>query len=338
MTVSTENSGLRLDLFLTRRLQDFQREEGVSRSSVQRLITSGKVKLNGKVTKPGARLKADDLIEIHWLPPEDIALKPEPLPLNILYEDEDCIVINKAPGMVVHPAAGRHGGTLVHALLHHCPNLPGIGGERRPGIVHRLDKDTSGVMVAVKTEKAFCHLALQFKERTVLKEYLALVWGKPKSSKGMIVRPIGRHRTRRKKMSSLRSVSRSREAITEWQLEDSFGIESKQEMRRSWVSLIRLRPRTGRTHQIRVHLADEGYPVVGDRLYGEGKRGRGIVMVPSLADFPRQALHAEKLGFIHPRTNRPMEFRAPLFQDMQELLHALKEATLGNRLKKGVDN
>jgi 23S rRNA pseudouridine1911/1915/1917 synthase len=337
MIVSPENSGLRLDLFLAQHLRDFQRNEAPSRSSIQKLITSGGVKLNGRTTKSGARLKADDLVELYWLPPEDSPLKPEPLPLNILYEDEDCIVLNKSPGMVVHPAAGVHSGTLVHALLHHCPDLPGIGGERRPGIVHRLDKDTSGVMVVVKSQNAFCQLSRQFKDRLVLKEYMALVWGEPKETGGVIIRPIGRHRTSRKKMSSLRSVSRSREAVTEWQLEDSFELESGRGPERLCVSLMRIRPRTGRTHQIRVHLADEDYPVVGDRVYGGGRRGRGSI-VPEIADFPRQALHAEKLGFIHPRTGLPMEFRAPLSQDMQELLDTLKEATSGGRFKKGVDN
>lgn len=333
MVVSAGHRGLRLDHFLTRHLRDFKGNDVVSRSGVQKLITSGKVKLNGKMTKPGARLKADDLVEVLWLPPQDIPLKPEPLPLNILYEDEDCIVVDKAPGMVVHPAAGLQSGTLIHALLYYCSDLPGIGGERRPGIVHRLDKDTSGVMVVVKNEKAFRHLALQFKERKVSKEYLALVWGKPRGTSGRIVRPIGRNRADRKKMSSLQSVTRSREALTEWTLEDSFQIASDQ-----WVSLIRLRPRTGRTHQIRVHLADEGYPVVGDRIYGGRKRGRDMPAVKGAADFPRQALHAEKLRFVHPRTGRSMEFKAPLPQDIQELLDSLKEMTSGKQFKKGVDN
>lgn len=337
MIVSTEYSGLRLDLFLARHLRDFRGDEGPSRSNIQRWISSGEVKVNGKMTKPAARLKADDLIEIHWLPPEETPLKPEALPLNVLYEDEDCIVINKAPGMTVHPAAGCHSGTLVHALLHHIPDLPGIGGERRPGIVHRLDKDTSGVMVVVKSEMAFRHLALQFKERRVLKEYVALVWGKPKKTKGMVARPIGRHRIHRKKMSSLHFTSRSREAVTEWELEESFKIASGRETPQSWVSLVRVRPRTGRTHQIRVHLADEGYPVVGDRVYGGVNRGRDAGAVSVLAKFARQALHAARLGFLHPRTGRPMEFRAPLFRDMQELLDALKGAALADKLKKGVD-
>lgn len=326
---------MRLDLFLTRHFLGPSEMEGLSRSGIQKMIAGGQVTLNGRRTKPGTRLKSSDLIDIQWIPPRDTSLVPEPLSLDILYEDEDCIVVNKAPGMVVHPAAGKRSGTLVNALLHHCPNLQGIGGERRPGIVHRLDKDTSGVMVIAKHGQAFHPIALQFKERRICKEYLALVWGKIEKEKGIIDRPIGRHRRDRKKMSSIHSLSRLREAVTEWQVEDSFRV-GPPGSRFSWVTLLRLKPRTGRTHQIRVHLADQGYPVVGDRVYGWKRPGliKDRVEMPGLIDFPRQALHAERLGFSHPRTGVTLEFRAPLFQDMQRLLDCLRKRRSGSEARK----
>lgn len=333
--------GMRLDLFLTRELLGPSGMGGLSRSVIQKMIEGGQVTLNGRRTKPGIHLKSGDLIEIQWIPPRETALEPEALPLEILYEDEDCIVLNKAPGMVVHPAAGKVRGTLVNALLHHCPDLQGIGGERRPGIVHRLDKDTSGVMIIAKHGQAFHQIALQFKERRVFKEYLALVWGKVDREKGIIDRPIGRHRRDRKKMSSIHFLSGMREAITEWQVEDSFRVGSPGH-HFSWVTLLRLRPRTGRTHQIRVHLADQGYPVVGDRVYGRKKQSlaRNQVEVLALIDFPRQALHAERIAFSHPRTGVTLEFRAPLSADMKELLDSLREWPVRGELRKkekGVD-
>lgn len=323
--VDREYVGMRLDLFLAHHFPGPSEMGGWSRSGIQKMIAGGQITLNGQRTKPSTRLKASDWIEIQWLPPQETALVPEQLPLDILYEDEDCIVVNKAPGMVVHPAAGRRSGTLVNALLHHCPNLQGIGGERRPGIVHRLDKDTSGVMVVAKHGQAFHHIALQFKERRVRKEYLALVWGLVEREKGVIDRPIGRHRRDRKRMSSIHSPSRLREAVTEWQVEDRFRIGPSGN-RFSWVTLLRLRPQSGRTHQIRVHLVDQGYPVVGDRLYGQRRQGLTKIHleVPALADFPRQALHAERLGFSHPRSGTSLEFCAPLAPDMQRLLDCLK--------------
>lgn len=324
--VDTEHRGMRLDLFLTHHFVALSQRGKVSRSAVQKMIGEGHVTVNGRRTKAATRLKSSDVIEVHLLPVRDVSLVPEPLPLGILYEDEDCIVVNKSPGLVVHPAAGRRSGTLVNALLHHCPDLQGIGGERRPGIVHRLDKETSGVMIVAKHDQAFRHLALQFKERRVHKEYLALVWGKIDRDKGIIDRAIGRHRSDRKRMSSIHSGSRSREALTEWQVEGSFRVGTPG-IRFSSVTLLRLTPHTGRTHQIRVHLADQGHPVVGDPVYGWKPQGlaRSHVEVPGLADFPRQALHAEKLRFSHPRTGVTVEFQAPLFPDMKRLLDGLRE-------------
>ncbi len=326
--------GMRLDLFL---MQHFGSPgiEGKSRSGIQKMITGGQILLNGQSTKPGARLKSSDLIDIQWLPPRDTAIVPEALPLDILYEDDDCLVVNKSPGVVVHPAAGKQNGTLVNALLHHCKNLQGIGGERRPGIVHRLDKDTSGAIVIAKNENAFRQIALQFKERHVSKEYIALVWGKVERERGKIERPIGRHRTDRKKMSSLHSFSRSREAITEWQVEETFRVGSLGS-RFSWVTLLRLRPRTGRTHQIRVHLADQGNPVVGDRVYGRKRNdlNKDRLEVRDLIDFHRQALHAEKLGISHPRTGVILEIVAPLPLDMKLLLGRLRELQVEYKIRK----
>ena len=331
--------GMRLDLFLTHHLPGGWEMEERSRSVMQRMIAGGQITLNGQRAKPGTRLKSSDLIEIHSVPLRDSSLNPEPLPLDILYEDEDCIVVNKAPGMVVHPVLGKQSGTLVNALLHHCRNLQGIGGERRPGIVHRLDKDTSGVMVIAKQGQAFHQIALQFKERRVRKEYLALVWGQVDKERGVIDRPIGRHRGDRKRMSSIHCLPRSREAITEWHVEESFKVGLRGH-RFSSITLLRLNPRTGRTHQIRVHLADQGYPVVGDRIYGPKRQGltKNPVEVPGLIDFPRQALHAERLGFSHPCTGVALEFHAPLPPYMQRLLDRLRQSK--GKLKeeeKGVD-
>lgn len=326
--VESGQAGLRLDLFLSRVTRPPELE-GLSRSTIQKRIASGGITLNGRKAKPGARLKTGDLVRIEEVTPGAAVLEPEPIPLDILYEDSDLIVVNKPPGMVVHPAAGRKSGTLVNALLHHCPDLPAIEGERRPGIVHRLDKDTSGVMVVAKGEKAFWELARQFKERRVRKEYLALVWGKVSGHGGVIERPVGRHRRDRKRMSSLYRLPRAREARTEWRVEDAFQV-GRPGSAYSWVTLLRVRPVTGRTHQVRVHLADEGFPVVGDRVYGRKRAnvGKGDVALPELAGFPRQALHAEKISFAHPRTGAPLEFCAPLPSDMVSLLRALKEPGL----------
>jgi 23S rRNA pseudouridine1911/1915/1917 synthase len=220
--------------------------------------------------------------------------------------------------MTVHPAAGHWTGTLVNALLHRCPDLGGIGGVRRPGIVHRLDKDTSGVMIAAKSASAYQHLLLQFKNRTVEKEYLALAWGSVRGLQGVIDRPIGRHRFDRKRMSSVQRNQRSRAALTEWSVEERFegGIQA---------TLLRLRPRTGRTHQIRVHLADLGHPLVGDRIYGGRKSLKGRhSSARALEEFGRQALHATRLTLSHPRSEKRLTFSAPLAGDLSTLLSFLR--------------
>ncbi len=324
MTVDADSAGSRLDLYL---VQQFS-SEGFSRAEAQRLIASEQVTVNGRQAKASTRLKLNDAIELRLLPLQDSSLRPENIRLEILYEDAHCIVINKAAGIMVHPATGKATGTLVNALLHHCPDLDGIGGERRPGIVHRLDKDTSGVMVVAKTQAAFQALARQFKERRVEKEYVALVWGKLPSAAGVINRPIGRHRSDRKRMSSRYSLARSREAVTSWQVEKSYKLDVGS-FSVLWVSLLRLKPRTGRTHQLRVHLAELGFPIVGDKIYGHKRREHDRENAPDslLNAFARQALHAEKLSFIHPTNEELRAFRAPLPKDMRELLNFLEESS-----------
>jgi len=333
--VEASDAGMRLDLFVTRR---FASPAAWTRSAVQKMIAEGAVTLNGQKTKPAVRLKAGDRIDMTAPSVAETALVAEPLSLDILYEDADCIVVNKAPGMVVHPAAGWRAGTLVNALLHHCPDLPGIGGERRPGIVHRLDKDTSGVMVVAKHDAAFQRLAADFKARRVEKEYVALAWGVMSKSNGAIDRPIGRHRSQRKKMSSVRALARVREALTKWHVEKVFP-SGAAAGRFAQVSLLRLRPQSGRTHQLRVHLADEGHPVIGDQVYGPAPvtfARHGVD--PALSGFPRQALHASRLRFAHPMTGAVMEFSAPAPEDMQGLLlrlRALRAAADGSETKRG---
>ena len=325
MSVGAGEAGHRLDLFLARHALQESVLRGLSRSEIQRLILEGQITLNGNRVKSSARVKTDDVVELQPLPARESGIEPEDLPLSILFEDDDCIVIDKAPGVVVHPAGGRRKGTLVNALLHHCPSIEGIGGERRPGIVHRLDKDTSGVIIVAKNGRAFQALARQFKDRTTTKQYVALVWGRVKPQTGVINRPIGRHRSDRKRMSSVRTLSHSREALTEWSVEKYFSIpnNAKPALQLSWL---RLRPRTGRTHQLRVHLADLGFPIVGDKVYGHkrnksSREGKGLF----LDSFPRQVLHAEKLAIMHPRTGRRMEFRAAPAKDIEDLLKNLND-------------
>lgn len=329
--VDLQAVGMRLDLFVTCSLPEGIEGEALSRSGVQKLIAEGQITLNGKRTKPGARLRIDDLVTIQTLPPAPTDLTAEPIALDVIYEDEDCIVINKAPGMIVHPAASRRVGTLVNAILYRCPGLQPIGGEYRPGIVHRLDKDTSGVMVVAKSAPAMQQLACQFKDRRVKKEYLGLVWGELRGNHGTVDRPIGRHRTDRKRMSSIYSLPKRREAVTDWRVEKCFH-SNNAAIGPTSVSLLRLMPRTGRTHQIRVHLADLGHPLVGDKIYGRrrlnrpSKGGKGY----SLDSFLRQALHAERLGILHPRSGKQMEFYAPLAEDMAVLLKSLENEDLSH--------
>lgn len=295
---TAEESGKRLDAWLA------EAEPEHSRARWQALIKDGFVTVNGEEVKPNFKLHKHDRVE--WKIPEPVStdVLPEDIPLNILYEDAHMIVINKPAGLVVHPAAGNESGTLVNALLHHCKDLAGIGGEKRPGIVHRLDKDTSGVMVVAKTEQAMSELARQFKARETGKEYLTIVRGVPYEKHGRVQSHIGRHPIHRKKMAA--EVRNGRKAISLYDVVEAF----------DQASLLRVQIQTGRTHQIRVHMAHIKHPVIGDKLYGRAHAG-GIQ-----AD--RQMLHAEKLTLAHPDTGERMHFSAPLPEDMKVLLEALR--------------
>ena len=323
--VGEKASGMRLDVFLTRHLVKEIERYGLTRARMQKLIEGGVITVNGAPTRSSRRLKPSDWVELGSIPTTETKLRAEAVLLDMIYEDRDLMVINKAPGMAVHPAAGSASGTLVNALLHHCPELKEVGAEGRPGIVHRLDKDTSGVMIVAKNQRAVQMLAQQFKDRTVHKEYLALVWGKLKGDTGIIDRPIGRHRSQRKKMSCRFAYSKTRDALTEWIVEKCFKLRADSRNIR-WVSLCRLRPKTGRTHQIRVHLAELGHPVIGDKVYGGRAKAEleNSAVISSLHDFPRQALHAETLEVTHPTTGRRVGFKAALYDDIHEVVKELE--------------
>ena len=278
----------RLDTFIT------EMDSAISRSYAQKLIARELISVNGTPAKSKYRLKAGDHVEGAIPDPEPLDVVAENIPLKILYEDDNIIAIDKAPGMVIHPAPGHTSGTLVNALLFHCRDLAGIGGVERPGIVHRLDKDTSGIVAAVKSDPALRSIASQFKDRKVKKVYLALVKGVLKQARGLIDAPIGRHKIHRIKMAI---DPAGRTAQTEYELIKQF----------DGFAYIRLSPKTGRTHQIRVHLASIGHPVLGDSLYG-GKTGKGVAM-------PRQALHAHKLELEYPEGNI-IKLESPLPQDI----------------------
>jgi len=279
------------------------------------LITDGSIRVEGKRKKPGYRVKAGDRVEGRVPAPAPPTFAAEPIPIEILFEDEQMIVVNKQPGLVVHPAPGHFSGTLVNALLFHCPALAGIGATIRPGIVHRLDKDTSGVLVVAKNDAAHHHLAEQFKSRKVQKKYLALVYGRVKEDAGAVALPIGRHPVDRKKMST-RSRS-GRKAETGWKVKERFEA----------ATLLELDLKTGRTHQIRVHCAAIGHPVVGDPVYGGRRRPEGLKKdgTPPITA-KRQMLHAARLRFAHPVTKAELSFEARLPADMAELIESLRQS------------
>jgi 23S rRNA pseudouridine1911/1915/1917 synthase len=295
-------AGERLDRWLAARLPQY------SRSAIQRWIKAGLVTVKGREEKASYQVGVGDEICVRIPPPEEYAVTPEPLPLNVLYEDADLLVIDKPAGMVVHPAAGNWHGTLVNAVLHHCPELEGVGGERRPGIVHRLDKDTSGLILVAKNDRAHQALQAQFKSRQVEKSYLALVYGLVTPARGRIEAPIGRDPVHRKRMAVLPD---GRPAVTRYQVSGFYGN----------YTLLSCQPLTGRTHQIRVHLAYIKHPVVGDRVYG----GRRQCVVPC----PRQFLHAHRIQFRLPSTGQLVEFVAPLPTDLQAVLDALSSSGRG---------
>jgi 23S rRNA pseudouridine1911/1915/1917 synthase len=296
LELTADRSGERLDTFVARRCPE------LSRSHARRLIDEGLVTVDGRQGKPSQRVTAGLNVSVTIPPPEAIELAPEDIPLTIIYQDADIIVLDKPAGLTVHPAPGHPSGTLVNALLAACPDLRGIAGTLRPGIVHRLDKDTSGLMVVAKNDRAQRALQRQLKDRDVHKTYLALVHGVPKPREGLIEAPIGRHPKNRKKMAV---VAGGREAITKYRV--------REELAGGRYSLLEVEPVTGRTHQIRVHMAALGHPIAGDATYG--KRSDIIA---------RQALHASKLAFAMPLGGRAVEFESPLPSDMREALERLR--------------
>jgi 23S rRNA pseudouridine1911/1915/1917 synthase len=300
------DEGKRLDIFIANHLR-------LSRSYIIYLIKNNKIHIDDQLKKPGYRIKINDVIKGEIPPSGPSEFLPEPMDLAILHEDERLIVINKPPGLVVHPSPGHLAGTLVNGLLHHCPDLKGIGGEIRPGIVHRLDKDTSGVMVIAKDDEAHQFLSRQFKERKIKKEYMALIFGELFPDSGKINLAIGRHPSDRKKMSTI--SRRARDAETLWTVINRF----------NGFSLVSVNLKTGRTHQIRVHFSAIHHPIVGDPVYSGGKifktTSRETQTILKTAD--RQMLHARRIAFIHPESEKTVIFEAPIPTDMANLIKAL---------------
>ena len=313
--VDESDQDRRLDAVVAAHLPD------CSRSLAANLIGNHKILVDNQPKKPGYRVKTGEQI-FGWIPaPEPVEYKPEPIALDILYQDRHIVVLNKPAVLVVHPAPGHRSGTLVNALLYHCPDLGGIGGEIRPGIVHRLDKDTSGTMVVAKNAQALEILAKQFKTRTVRKKYLALVYGDLKKDEGTINLPIGRHPVHRKRMSTV--TRKGRRAETSWRVCEKF----------KGITMLELTLRTGRTHQIRVHCTAMGHPIVGDSVYCPRKSltkliNRNSTLPPAVIDrlkkLSRQMLHAWRLGIVHPRSGERMTFESPMPQDMEELIDKLR--------------
>ena len=305
LLVSLDQAGVRLDAFLCAHL------ETCSRSVASALIRDGVVRVDGVEKKAGYRVRPGEVVSGRMPEPERIDYLPEPVDFGVLHEDRHLIVVDKPPGLVVHPAPGHRSGTLVNGLLYHCADLAasgGIGGRIRPGIVHRLDKDTSGILLVAKNDTAHQHLAKQFKERSVEKEYLALVYGGPAETGGRIQLPIGRHPVERK-MMSIRSRS-PRYADTQWTVAKRF----------DGATLLRVRIHTGRTHQIRVHLSALHLPVIGDPVYGRPPRTASVEMKSA----SRQMLHAHRLTFTHPHHGKRLSFVSPPAPDMRTLIDILE--------------
>lgn len=295
VTAEAEDAGTRADVFLAAKL-------GVSRSNMQKLLEDGRVKRGEKIIKANYKVRAGEMFVVDIPEPEPIEAVPENIPLDIIYEDDDVVVLNKARGMVVHPAPGNYTGTLVNALLYHCSNLSGINSAIRPGIVHRLDKDTSGIMLVAKNDAAHISLSQQIQSKTAVRTYLAVVRGNIKTDSGTIETQIARDKTDRKKMAVVKEGGR--DAITDYEVLERFGK----------YTLVRCKLRTGRTHQIRVHMEYLGYPLVGDPKYSPMKMPFGI---------KGQALHSHTLEFTHPRTGERMKFEAPLPEDMHKIITRL---------------
>lgn len=295
VTAEAEDACTRADVFLAAKL-------GVSRSNMQKLLEDGRVKRGEKIIKANYKVRAGEMFVVDIPEPEPIEAVPENIPLDIIYEDDDVVVLNKARGMVVHPAPGNYTGTLVNALLYHCSNLSGINSAIRPGIVHRLDKDTSGIMIVAKNDAAHISLSQQIQSKTAVRTYLAVVRGNIKTDSGTIETQIARDKNDRKKMAVVKEGGR--DAITDYEVLERFGK----------YTLVRCKLRTGRTHQIRVHMEYLGYPLVGDPKYSPMKTPFGI---------KGQALHSHTLEFTHPRTGERMKFEAPLPEDMHKIITRL---------------
>jgi 23S rRNA pseudouridine1911/1915/1917 synthase len=308
-SAETWDTDTRIDLYLASNLKD------ITRSRIQSLIREGNAKVNSTPVKTSYRLKAGDNIEIIIPPPAPYLLSPEPLDLEIIFEDSSIIVLDKPPGLVIHPAPGHQSRTLVHGLLHYCDDLSGIGGVLRPGIVHRLDKDTSGLLVVAKNDSAHNFLSSQFKNSRVNKKYTALVHGIPDNSEGTIDLPISRHPVKRKEMAV---SSKGKNALTIWKVRESLGDK---------FALLSVTIKTGRTHQIRVHMSHIGHPVVGDPVYGFKTawwRKNTSFSKETVDSINRQMLHSEYLGFLHPVTNEYVEFMSPVPRDMVGVMVNLK--------------
>lgn len=296
LTAATEHAGVRLDAFLSA-------DGALTRSQAARLIAEGRVRVNGKPAAKSARLSGGETVTVDVPQLRETALPPQDIPLDVVYEDDDVIVVNKSTGLVVHPAPGHPDGTLVNALLHHCgDSLSGIGGEKRPGIVHRIDRDTSGLIIAAKNDAAHLALSAQLKDHSLSRTYECLVTGNMKQDSGTVDAPIGRSSADRKKMAV---VPTGRRAVTHWEVVARY----------PGVTHLRCRLETGRTHQIRVHMAYIGHPILGDTVYGAKKP------VPGLTG---QCLHATGLRFIHPRTGEPVELHCPLPPEFTAMLQKLQ--------------
>ena len=312
LSIIAEVSDIRLDKYLAEEI------ELISRSRIKDSIISKDVLVNGEAVKPSFKLAGGETIQVEISDPQPMELESQPIPLDIIHEDNDIVVLNKQVGLVVHPGAGNRTGTLVNGLIYHFDQLSSVSGSLRPGIVHRLDKDTSGVMVVAKNDAAHGNIALQFSERTVEKTYLALVWGIPEETEGKIDLPIIRHP---KDRTLFTTGEVGRPALTEFRLLEAF----------EYLSLLELIPRTGRTHQLRVHLSEMGHPIFGDDSYGGGeKRAKGFL--PEVAKelsrlakiLNRQALHAMSLDFAHPSTGKRVTFVAPMADDIAAVIHELE--------------
>jgi 23S rRNA pseudouridine1911/1915/1917 synthase len=295
--IDEENAGKRLDLFIS------ENEADMSRSFVQGIIEKQQVKVNNQIKKSNYKLRLEDEVQVEVAEPVELQVEAEDIPLDIVYEDSDVVVINKPQDMVVHPAPGNYTGTLVNGLLHHCKDLSGINGVIRPGIVHRIDKDTSGILVVAKNDKAHNSLAAQLKDHSMKRTYYAIVEGIVKEDEGTVITNIGRHPVERIKMAVVKD---GKEAITNYKIIERFKSNT----------LVECRLETGRTHQIRVHMAHLHHPLIGDQVYGYKKQRFKL---------QGQALHAKNLGFIHPTTGKYMEFDSQLPEYFQEILDKLRK-------------